>query len=1009
MAVNMNEKNESFNIKTGRTFFTEEKIAAARKNIEKYDWAKHIRNTAVEAAERYLSYGSDFLWDSVTSQKLSRSLGVNQIKGCPVCGNRIDKYGNYPWLGDPFNSRWKLTCPSCGSVFPANDFGTYYKSGLDEHGFFDPVRADKSLLKNELYPDRDAGWGVDDGYGWVDPGNKDPETRRYTFIAYYSHWYLWYDGVNSSIRAPLKAFRDAYIYTGNPRYAQAGTILLDRIADVYPEMDSSIFKWEDGFRNSHGGSGQGKILGCIWETGLVNDFITAYDAFFPGMDQPEIIGFLNKKAERFCGLDRKESVYDIRKNIEEGILREVYPAVRTFQIRGNIGMHQSSLALAAVVLDDPVVSGQWIEYIFKTQEVNPWGAGNLLKTLVNDIDRDGQGDEASPSYNSLWLDSLRLVTDALNGYICNSTLNLYKHVKFRKMFHMQYPLILLDRYTPSIGDTKKAGDPGIICDLETHATGFVNTGDPILAQLVYFLNGNKLEGTCRNIFSDCEKVESEIGKVLDEYGPFKLGSTNMTGYGFTALRSGEKDTKVALWMYYGRNNRHGHKDTLNIGIHAFGLDLMPDHGYPCFADNNMEKHRWTANTISHNTVTVDQMPQSTHVVGIPHHYDGASDVKLIDVEAPEVYPHLNLYRRTAVLVRIDGESSYAVDFFRIVGGKEHVFSFHGAEGEVAADGLNLADQVEGTYAGEDIAFASPSCDESSGSGFDYLYNVARDSHPEGAFSMDWAIRDTWHVLPEPQNIHLRLTMLTPADEIAVADGNPPRNKPGNPEKFKYMLAKRKGNNLESHFVSVLEPYKGSRTVQSVSRAEVKVGNEIIDDFSTYAVKVVLENGRTDYIINSLNSNEVYTVDNLISFKGFMGICSLKGDRPVYAYTYDGTLLALNGCSLVCSDKGCITGTVVSFTRELSIVNEITVCLKHAYPVESLKGGYIYIQNDGARNAVYEIKGIKRQDGNSYTLNIGDITLIRSWADDFDFSKGYIYDIEEGAAFQIPLSFEWSSE
>src|SRR5699024_3479397 len=42
------------------------------------------------------------------------------------------------------------------------------------------------------------------------------------------------------------------------------------------------------------------------------------------------------------------------------------------------------------------------------------------------------------------------------------------------------------------------------------------------------------------------------------------------------------DTQRDLWMYYGRNTGHGHKDTLNIGLHAFGIDLSPDLGYPEF-------------------------------------------------------------------------------------------------------------------------------------------------------------------------------------------------------------------------------------------------------------------------------------------------------------------------------------------------------------------------------------------------------------------------------------------
>lgn len=53
------------------------------------------------------------------------------------------------------------------------------------------------------------------------------------------------------------------------------------------------------------------------------------------------------------------------------------------------------------------------------------------------------------------------------------------------------------------------------------------------------------------------------------------------------------DTQRDIWMYYGRNHGHGHghQDTLNLGMHAFGLDLVPDLGYPEFADS-INTHRW---------------------------------------------------------------------------------------------------------------------------------------------------------------------------------------------------------------------------------------------------------------------------------------------------------------------------------------------------------------------------------------------------------------------------------
>ncbi|MEW9033802.1 MAG: hypothetical protein AB2404_13955 [Planifilum fimeticola] len=200
-------------------------MANARKNVQQYDWARKMRDNAVQEAEKYLAYGEERLWEMVTPQSLPRSYAVNYELGSPITGKEFnEKYGYRGWLADPLNEPWKLTDPSSGYKFPTNDFESYYKSGLDEHGIFDPKRADKRYLVNELYPEKGPDWGVDDGYGWV-----DEEGNRWTFIAYYNHWHVWHGGV---VDNAIRAFRDAYLYTGDLRYARAGIILLDRVADV---------------------------------------------------------------------------------------------------------------------------------------------------------------------------------------------------------------------------------------------------------------------------------------------------------------------------------------------------------------------------------------------------------------------------------------------------------------------------------------------------------------------------------------------------------------------------------------------------------------------------------------------------------------------------------------------------------------------------------------------------------------------------------------------------------
>ena len=85
--------------------------------------------------------------------------------------------------------------------------------------------------------------------------------------------------------------------------------------------------------------------------------------------------------------------------------------------------------------------------------------GDVLATLVNDVDRDGFGNEASPEYNGYWLNQIQSVADILDGFDRYPEADLFDNVKFRKMFGTRYPLMMVGKYTPAIGDSGATGQP----------------------------------------------------------------------------------------------------------------------------------------------------------------------------------------------------------------------------------------------------------------------------------------------------------------------------------------------------------------------------------------------------------------------------------------------------------------------------------------------------------------------------------------------------------------------
>jgi hypothetical protein len=97
---------------------------------------------------------------------------------------------------------------------------------------------------------------------------------------------------------------------------------------------------------------------------VVKPFLTAYDAFYPALSKADIVPFLSEKARKYSMINTKNSVEDIQWNIEEGIVKQIFPSIQKAQIRGNTGMHQSALALAALVIDNEELSREWMEWIF---------------------------------------------------------------------------------------------------------------------------------------------------------------------------------------------------------------------------------------------------------------------------------------------------------------------------------------------------------------------------------------------------------------------------------------------------------------------------------------------------------------------------------------------------------------------------------------------------------------------------------------------------------------------
>jgi hypothetical protein len=976
----------------GGGHYSAQRVANLRANVEQYDWAQSQRDRYVSSAQRWVEMSDEELWRLIPCQTLPRCIDVtmtarkgqgNFRMGCLVCGDDVFKHGNYPYRPNCASLPWKLTCPSCGTVFPTNDFAAFYESALDEHGCFNRDLGDKSLLFNAEHPDPNDPlhkWGVDDGWGYID---ADGHEHRY--IAYYT-WKLW-----GYIEGGLGALANAYLYTGDPIYAHKAGVMLDRLADVYPAMDWAPYA-EMGWFHSDGGSGKGKIEGRIWETGDIRRLATAYDMVADGLDDcPELLEFLGAMAEQYDLPGEKGSLEDLHHNIEEGILRTGAEAIISGQIRGNEGMYQSAMAAVAMAFGrDPEMS-EWMDWNFAPD------GGRIPGIIIGRIDRDGVGAEGAPSYSLGWASNIGKLADMLADYADYDNHDIYRdYPSFAKTFAAGYGLVVLGLATPNIGDCGSTGSMGkVAADPNFIARGYRYLHDPEIGLAVWRANDNSVEGLKPDIWAEDPNAYIDeiaaIGQAAD--GADEGGGFNRAGYGLMSLERGRGSTGTALWMMYGRSFGHGHHDRLNIGVYGFGLKLSPDLGYPEFASRWPKRGEWTDNTICHNTVIVDGQPQTANWSGHSVFFKTLPGLSAGEVSSPNVYEQCDVYARTIALIGVGDGDAYGLDLFRVRGGAEHLLSFHALPGDPHVDRLMPVEQGEGTYAGPEVAFGKRESNDVP-LGYSWLYGVARDDNPAAQWMLDWQAPDGYRGAKAADEIHLVYHHLTPCDEVALAWGDPPQNKSGNPRRLRYALAKRTGDDgLASTFVSLHEPYRGDPLIDSLERLEA--GPDAAG-FEAVTVRVNLADGATDYLVSCSGGELVEAAEDL-SFDCRLGFVRVRNGVVERAAIIGGTTLALGEFRLQ-ADEPTLTGTVVRMDMDSEDDGRIWVDTE--LPDDgTLVGQQITIENDGMRDATYTIARVER-DGEATMLSLGAVSFVRGFVDKDDYSKGYVYNFEEGAGFTI---------
>ena len=927
-----------------------------------------------------------------------------------------------------------------------------------------------------IVPETAERWGVDDGHGYVTGRVYTNGVKEFhTYIAYFNHFGVYYGDL---VQNALQNLGLAYLYTGEEKYGRLGAIIIDRIADIYPDM--SIKYWSSAYGrrypNSTGGSPSGKDVGRIWGCFTAKTYADSYDIFYPMFEDKEVIEFLSNKASYYGMENDKSTPMKIRQNIEDGVCREIFEACKTSQINGNFGLHHAALIDAAVALDNRNDTSEMIEWLYAASVTDGHSSntgGDVNRKLLETVYRDGMVNE-SPYYNDMTFSQLVSPASTLETYIANGgeldCNTLFEHPKFLKTFTSFMPITMLRRGIRTLAD---AGDPldfpqypgagSLIAAFnatKNRQDSDIQEETVKIAQFLYMYKGEELKKEHYNIWTkNPETVYDEVKAVIDEHGEYDWDkSTIMTGYGYATLRDGTlydtvgitgvRDIERDFMLNFSGHNLHNHTDMLDLQIDSYGIPLTYDFGYAEFmVTGDPHSSQLTAATIGHNTVVVDEKSQTGSLVkngsGVPQkplHFDAMDTrVKVMDARTPTAYENLDDYRRTIVMVDYDDEVSYGVDFFRVDGGSDHLWTFSPSANTRPEHSSNLTfvkqvDEPQDTwrydhknyyptssYAGPTVQFG-----EDPGGygnlkyphGYTWMYDVERCDNPgTGEFWLDYEIKDFRNQSRNPNlDLRLRLTMLNDfdVDEVSLTSLIPQRIKANEMiDHFEKVLVRRKGNDIDSLFTTVYEPYAGERYVTNIEQISIVRSGGAAENVTDVAkaVKVTVGDNRVDYIVYATNKDVIYTItdgDYSFEFAGFVGVWTVNAEgENTYSYIHDGSILG-EGEKKITDAEATVTGKVVDFQKEFSLDNWIDIEFNREMSdeeVQNLVDRMILPEREGDGTSAYLIEGITKTGANTARINLNSTSTVDGYVDMFDESKGYVYVLSGNESFEIPMSYE----
>jgi hypothetical protein len=428
------------------------------------------------------------------------------------------------------------------------------------------------------------------------------------------------------------------------------------------------------------------------------------------------------------------------------------------------------------------------------------------------------------------------------------------------------------------------------------------------------------------------------------------------GVGHAVLGRGVGEHQLQAHLHFSGAYGHAHADLLSISLFAHGQERLSDIGYTW-----THQRQWASSTLSHSTVMINGEEQTRGHLQDPS--DGNltlyvaedEDFQVVEADGIRAYPGVAKdYRRMLIAVGVTEEDAYLIDVFRVKGGERHEYILVGDanhDGKVETS-LNCRGFESLLPAGVKVVLPSGETVPGHAEGHNFHYAYVEDMTTAPA-------PETWQVdltsEGEPEAV-VRIHGLSNLDGDLIFGQSPSVRRAEESEgrlkdyKMATLIHRREGEDLNSTFVSVLEPFAGNPIIQSVERLASEKGDVIL--------KVTRTDG-VDYIACASESG-ILEFDDM-TLHGRIGFIREREGRVAGMTLVGGTLLRKANNQV--SGEGVISGKVIGVLRKGGGDNLDGLIVDVPVPERKALLGLTIIVKDGAGFSLgLKLAGVTERDG-----------------------------------------------